>query len=455
MERVKDGIVLTGVPNDKQKDFFLARTRHIAYGGARGGGKSWAMRRKCLLLALHYPGIQILLMRRTFAELEGNHIRPMQAELAGAMKSGVVKYLESKRLFRFYNGSIIKMGYCDAEKDVYQYQGQEYDVVALEEATQFSETQMQFITTCNRSTRKDFHPRMYYTCNPGGVGHAWVKRLFVDRMYRNKERAEEYTFIRASVFDNKVLMDANPEYIEMLENLPEMLRRAHLEGDWDALMGQFFREWRRDKHVCEAFEIPTHWRRFRAMDWGYNDPCCVLWFAVNPEGRVYVYDEYYKRQTLAHEVASIVKKRSESEKIAYTVASPDMWQKRGTLLLGDGGFFGENIAEVFQKNGVPVMPADNSRMVGWQRVREYLRDAPDGEPYVQVFSRCTNLIRAMPLLQFDETNREDAADGEDHAPEALRYGLMSRPTGRTLREEREEKTVYIDPFSERKKGRGR
>ncbi len=437
---------LTGRPNPKQEAFFKATARHIAYGGARGGGKSWAMRRKFLLLAMGYPGLKLLLLRRTFPELEANHIKPLQAELVPWLQAGVVKYTEAKRMFAFSNGSMIKMGYCDVEKDVFQYQGQEYDVIGLEEATQFSESQVQFISTCNRSTRTDFKPRMYYTCNPGGIGHGWVKRLFVDREYQNRERGEDYVFIRASVYDNQVLLQANPEYVDMLHNLPEELRRAHLEGDWDALMGQYFREWRRDRHVVEPFSIPAYWKRFRGMDWGYNDPCCVLWFAVGPDGRVYVYDEYYKRETLAHTVADTIRARSKDEKIDYTVASPDMWQKRGTVLKADGGFDGENIAEVFLKSGVPVLPADNSRVVGWQRVREYLRDAPDGKPYLQVFSNCENLIRTMPRLQFSLTDREDAADGEDHAAEALRYGLMSRP-GKSREEERVKGAKKgIEPF---------
>ncbi len=243
-------------PYPPQVKFFESTARHTAYGGARGGGKSWAMRRKFILLAITYPGLKLLLMRRTFPELEENHILPLKAELAG-----FAEYTDKRKEFMFPNGSYIKCGYCDAEDDVYQYQGQEYDVVGLEEATSFTEAQMQFIATCNALQRDDFKPRMYYTCNPGGVGHAWVKRLFIDRDYRNAERPEDYVFIPARVYDNEALMEANPEYVAALENLPDDLRRAHLEGDWDGLMGQFFKEWRRDKHVCKPFPIPQHWKR--------------------------------------------------------------------------------------------------------------------------------------------------------------------------------------------------
>ncbi|MBO4879784.1 MAG: phage terminase large subunit, partial [Clostridia bacterium] len=268
-------LILQGEPNPRQKEFFLARSRHIAYGGARGGGKSWAMRRKFVLLALRYPGLRLLLLRRTLPELRENHIVPLQQELYGA-----AQYNGTERVFRFPNGSRIKLGYCDNAQDVYQYQGQEYEVVGLEEATHFTEEQMRFLTTCNRTTRKDFSPRMYYTCNPGNVGHAWVKRLFIDRQYTDGERPEDYIFIPARIYDNRVLLESDPGYIHQLMALPEELRRAHLDGDWDVHEGQYFREFSREKHVTEPFPIPAWWRRFRSMDWGYNDPCCVLWHAV-------------------------------------------------------------------------------------------------------------------------------------------------------------------------------
>ena len=415
-------LMLEGFPSERQREFFLSRARHTAYGGARGGGKSWAMRRKFILLALRYPGLNLLLLRRTLPELRENHLIPMQRELYG-----FAVYNSAERVFRFPNGSRIKLGYCDTMQDVYQYQGQEYAVIGLEEATHFTEEQMRFLTTCNRTTRKDFSPRMYYTCNPGNVGHAWVKRLFIDRLYAENENPNDYLFIPARIYDNKVLLDADPNYIRQLEALPEELRRAHLDGNWDVHAGQYFREFSRDRHVIEPFEIPSWWRRFRSMDWGYNDPCCVLWHAVDGENRVYTYRELYVRETRAGEVAAMVLELSRGESISYTVASPDMWQKRGAVLSGAGGFEGETLAELFTSSGLSLTPADNSRVPGWNRVRDFLAAAPDGRPNWLCFSDCRNLIRQLPALQFDQHNREDAADGDDHAPEALRYALMSRP----------------------------
>lgn len=221
-----------------------------------------------------------------------------------------------------------------------------------------------------------------------------------------------------------MLLQADPGYVKQLQALPEDLRRAYLDGDWDVLSGQFFREFSRARHVCAPFPIPGWWRRFRSIDWGYNDPCAVLWHGVDGEGRVYTYRELYVRQMRADDVAAKILALSQGEQIAYTVASPDMWQKRGAILKSEGGFAGESIAELFALAGVPLTPADNSRVAGWQRVRGFLADAADGQPRWQCFPSCENLIRTLPLLVFDRHDREDAADGEDHAPESLRYALM-------------------------------
>ncbi len=397
------------------------------------------MRRKFVLLAARYEALQLLLLRRTLPELTENHVRPLLTEL-----SGFVSYNQTQRVFTFPNGSRICLGYCDAEKDVYRYQGQEYDVIGLEEATHFTEAQMQFIATCNRSVRTDFTPRMYYTCNPGGVGHGWVKRLFIDRAYRNSERPKDYAFIPARITDNPVLMARNPDYIRTLSNLPEHLRRAHLDGDWDVLAGQYFTEFARGRHVVEPFAVPGEWRRFAAMDWGYHDPCCVLWFAVAPNGRVYVYRELYETRVLSSEMATRIRSLTGNEQLAYTVASPDAWQQRGMSGAGDIG--GMSIAEVFGNCGVALLKADNSRVAGWQRIREYLAQADDGKPQLQIFSCCHNLIRTLPQLTFDERTVEDVAgNSEDHAPEALRYGLMSRPVG--ARTPAARKPRAYDPFA--------
>lgn len=228
-------LFLKGTPNPRQAEFFRSPVRHTAYGGARGGGKSWAMRRKLVLLAFTTPELNALLLRRTLPELRENHVVPLLKELAG-----IAEYNATERVFRFPNGARLRLGYCDGANDVYQYQGQEYDVIGMEEATHFTEEQMRFLTTCNRTVKPDFRPRMYYTCNPGNVGHGWVKRLFIDRQFQGGERPEEYAFIPARVWDNEVLLAADPDYVRQLEALPEDLRRAHLEGGLGCACGPVF-----------------------------------------------------------------------------------------------------------------------------------------------------------------------------------------------------------------------
>ncbi|MEG0339922.1 MAG: phage terminase large subunit, partial [Oscillospiraceae bacterium] len=304
-------------PNDKQRLFLTANTRYVAYGGARGGGKSWAVRQKAMLLAAEYAGIRMLLLRRTFPELRENHILPLQRSLMG-----LAVYKDSEKAFTFVNGSRLKFGYCDGEDDVLQYQGQEYDIIFLDEATQFSEFQFEVLTAALRGANT-FPKRFYLTCNPGGVGHAWVKRLFIDKRYRKSENADDYTFIAATVYDNKALTDSDIGYVKMLENLPEDLRRAWLLGDWDVFEGQYFTEFRRETHVCEPFSIPKEWRKYLTMDYGL-DMLAALWIAVDNDGKAWVYRELYKTNLIISEAAREVKACMENEEIYLALAPPDL-----------------------------------------------------------------------------------------------------------------------------------
>lgn len=404
-------------PNPRQKEFFLAKSRFVAYGGARGGGKSWAVRKKALLMGANYPGIRMLLLRRTFPELKENHILPLQGEL-----KGLATYKEVDKAFSFANGSRLKFGYCDSERDVLQYQGQEYDVIFLDEATQFTEYQFNTLTACIRGANP-FPKRMYLTCNPGGVGHEWVKRLFIDRDYRGSEKGEDYTFIPARVYDNQALMGQDPGYVAMLENLPEDLRRAWLEGDWNVFAGQFFTEWREETHVCEPFPIPGHWRRYFAMDYGL-DMLAGYFIALDEGGRAWVYREVYQPDLIISEAARAILKAAEGESVESWLAPPDMWNRRQDT--------GKSVAEIFAEHGIPLTRAQNDRVTGWLDMKEWLK--PRGEETrwaaLTVFRSCKNLIRCIPLLQFDERRPNDVATQPHeitHAPDAIRYFVAGRP----------------------------
>ena len=409
-------------PYPPQQRFFQSRSKYTAYGGARGGGKSAAARIKAVLLALRYPGIQILLLRRTLIELKENHVIPLFK-----MLNGFARYREVDKEFIFPNTSRIKLGYCDNERDVLQYQGQAYEVIFMEEATQFTLKQFQTLTESNRLSgqcREPFSPRMYLTCNPGGVGHEWVKRLFITRDYQKQERPEDYTFIPSRVYDNDFLMQNDPDYVRTLENLPEMRRRAMLDGDWDVFEGQYFAEFNRDLHVVRPFAIPDNWIRYFVMDYGM-DMLAGYFIAMSPEGRAYIYKEIYKSGLLVSGAAELIKSMT-SEDIFSHIAPPDMWNR-----LKDTG---KSIAEIFGDHGLYLQKADNDRVTGWLNLREWLRPIVDEQGQqtanLVIFDTCPNLIRTLPQLQHCSRNPEDAAKEPHeltHAPDAIRYFLAGRP----------------------------
>ena len=417
---MKQTIILGERPNPRQMEFFKARARYICYGGARGGGKSWAMRTKFVMLCGRYPGIKCLLLRRTLQELQENHVEPLLKLLYKA-----AKYNERHKTFTFANGSKIVLGYCDREPDTRQYQGQEYDVIGLEEATHFTFQKYLDMTLCNRSTRTDFAPRMYLTCNPGDVGHAWVKRLFIDRDYKDGENPEEYIFIPAKVFDNAVLMRTNPGYVKTLMALPVDQRRAMLDGDWDVFSGQYFPEFRRELHVIDPIEIQPWWQCYRAIDYGLDMLAC-LWCAFDEVGNAYVYRELCVPNTIVSDAARMILSAG-SEPITATFIPAD--------LLGRSSQTGVSIYEAFSAAGLRGTPVNNPRVAGWLNLKEWLHPRSDGagnvSPRLKIFSTCTELIRCLPQLQYAKTgDPSDAAkDPHDitHAPDALRYMMDGRP----------------------------
>jgi hypothetical protein len=324
--------------------------------------------------------------------------------------------------------------HCQREQDVRGYQSQQFDLLLFDEATEFTYYQIRFLIGRNRATVNGVVPFCAMATNPGGVSHGVIKRQFVDPGIVDRPfevevepgQMEMHMYIPARLADNQVLEKRDPGYRKRLEALPEDLRRAFLEGDWSIFAGQYFREFRREKHVIPPFTIPDTWPRFISLDWGYAAPHCVLWHALDKDTkRVITYREMYGTQKRAAVLAAEIVEASHGEKIRYVKGSPDMWQERG---LGSDADPGRTIAEEFEAAKLRMEQADNRRVMGWTRMREYMADAEDDRPLWQCFDTCVNLIRCLPELIHDPRDVEDVSDQcEDHAPEALRYGLMSRP----------------------------
>lgn len=428
------------IPNSKQELFHISEAEETLYGGAKGGGKSCGLVMEALAYGLEHAGATIYLFRETFDDLEANLVAEMKAK----WDERLYTYNEGKYIATLINGTKVFFRYIRNWKDANKYQGRSIDFIGVDELTKHEERSIQVLLSCLRSP-KGFPPRFRATCNPNGIGFGWVKRRYIDGTNYGKEKVVDeisgnvIEFIPATVYDNTVLMENDPAYIRRLENLPEDERRAFLLGDWDSLQGQYFTMYRRDKHVIEPFEIPDYWKRYRSIDWGFNDHCAVYWHAVDSEGRTYTYKELYINETLASDVAKKIVEMSKDEDIQYTVASPDMWQNRGAGVKAakTGEVIGKSIAETFLENGVPLIQADNARVIGWQRMAEVMSDQADGKPNWIIFSNCFNLIRTLPYLVRDERKPEDIGDRqEDHPAESCRYFFMSRPISATTPKEK-------------------
>lgn len=440
-------------PNDKQRLFLSEREhKYIGYGGARGGGKSWVVRIKAILLCLKYPGIKLIIIRRTYPELINNHIRPLrEIFVSSGMMPKFVKYNDKEKRYTFNNRSTITFMYCSRDSDLDRLQGTEWDCIFLDEATQLSEYQIKSITACCRGVN-DFPKRVYYTCNPGGQSHAYFKRLFVDREFESGEDPNDYIFIQALVTDNKALMLKQPDYINQLEALPPKLKDMWLYGKWDIFEGMFFEDFvinplrskceelnmtadelrraRRFCHVIEPFD-PKGMRIYRSYDFGYNKPFSCAWWAVDADGVIYRILEYYGCTATPNEGIKIppdeqfrnIKKIEDEHpylkgRRITGVADPSIWDTSR----------GESVAETAEKYGIYFEPGDNKRIGGWMQCHYRLAFDENGYAMMYVFNTCKAFIRTIPTLMYSTSKPEDLDTSlEDHVADEWRYFCMTRP----------------------------
>lgn len=422
--RIEGPKIILGDLYPKQREFCMSRCRYTGYGGARGGGKSYTVRWKAVAGALQYPGIRILIVRRQYPDLENSIIMP----LISTLPPEVASYNAQMHLVRFVNGSTIKFGHFSSDSDSVEYQGQEYDWIFIDEATQFTEWQFRTLGACLRGVTA-IPRRMYLTANPGGVGHLWFKRLFIERKYdiKHGENPTDYKFIPATVDDNAALLKNSPDYKNMLDLLPEDVRRAWRYGDWDALAGTFFSEFCTDTeqrccHVESPMKrIPSEWIKVRAFDYGLDMFAC-LWGAIDFKGHLHVYREVQQSEIVVSDAARLmISLTPDNEQISLTAAPPDMWNRQKDT--------GKSMAELFMTNGVGLVKASNNRVQGWMTIKEALKPLKDGKPELLISSDCTAIIRNLPALMHDSKNPSDCATEPHeitHICDALRYMCVTR-----------------------------
>lgn len=424
-------------PSETQKKLYESRARHTGFGGARGGGKSHGLRTKVVMLCYEYPGIRCMIVRQTYPELVRNHITPLRKILYG-----FAKYNDKDKVFSLPNGSTISFMYCRNDKDLNMLQGSEFDVLGIDEATNLTEYQLRELVAVVRGVNS-FPKRIYYTCNPGGPSHQYIKRIFIDRDYTEYEKPEDYVFIQSLVTDNYVLMKFMPEYVEGLDALPARRKAAWRYGDFNVFEGQFFEEFTDDPdhyddwqwtHVINPFPNgpPREWGDiYRSYDEGYNRPFSVGWWVVNPDGVLFRILELYGCSDQPNEGLhwtndEVFARISEVEKThpwlkgrtVRGVADPSCWK---------GSDRGISSMDMAAKYGLHFKKGENARVPGWYQMRYRMQFDKNGYARMYVFKNCKAFIRTIRLQMYDPKHPDDCkTELEDHVMDECRYMCMSK-----------------------------
>lgn len=439
-------------PQPRQRDFMARPEFEALYGGAAGGGKSDALLAEALR-QVDLPQYRGLILRKTYPQLSQLVDRSM--ELYPAAAPGA-RYNQSRHFWQFPSGAKIQFGSMQYTSDRINYQGKRFDYIAFDELTQFSWEEYAYMFSRCRPGGAGARCYIRASANPGGRGHGWVKERFITpapamtTIWQELEVAvpgggvekkrQGRIFVPSTVFDNKILMDNDPDYAWRLAMLPEAEKKALLYGDWDSFSGQVFLEWRNDPagyrtrvntHVIAPFRVPREWSVYRGFDFGYTRPFAVGWYAVDGDGRVYRIRELYGCTGVPNEGV-----RWEPARIADAIRDierddPNL-EGRTIRGIADPSIFdesrGESVAAMMERRGVYFDKGDNHRLAGKMQLHHRLAFDEEGRPMLYVFSTCVHFIRTVPQLVYDAANVEDIdTEGEDHIYDECRYVLMERP----------------------------
>jgi phage terminase large subunit len=408
----------------------------IGYGGAAGGGKSDSLLAIAFLAAAKFPRCNIGYFRREYPQLEGPGGAIMRSQ---ELLSGIAKWNGSQLRWTFPNGSILEFCHCKNENDVYNYQSQQFDIILLDEGTQFTRFIYRYLLTRNRATVSGLIPFMAIGTNPGNVGHVWFKDEFVDIGEPEQPHEvevepgvmETHIFIPAKLSDNKILEERDPNYRKKLEAQDKDTREMLLGGSFDVFAGRYFEEFKREIHVIDPFTIDPGWKIIRFLDYGLDKLACY-WVAIDYQGKAKVYKEIWESDLIISAAAKRINEMTlPSEKIYQTLAPPDLWNRRQDT--------GKSAAQIFQENGIYLTMANNEREQGCLDLKEWLNpyetlDEQTGETIktanLQITSNCVNAIRSFLNILKDEKNPNVyATEPHDltHSIDAFRYFCAGRP----------------------------
>ena len=420
-EEVKEDIIFKA-NEGPQEDFLAAGDTDVLYGGAAGGGKSYAMLVDPLRFA-HRAAHRGLILRRSMPELR--ELIDKSRELYPKAFPGA-KYKEVEKLWNFPSGAKIEFGFLERDADVYRYQGQAYSWIGFDEITHLPTAfAWNYLASRLRTTDSEIEVYMRCTANPGGAGANWVKKRYIDPAPANVSfrGGDGLTrkFIPARLQDNPYLAE-DGRYEQMLNSMPPTQRKQLLDGNWDVAEGAAFTEFNPFEHVITPFEIPLHWERIKGIDYGYASESACVWGAVDPsDGTLIIYRELYRKGLLGTDLASMLTEMEYEDPFSVQgVLDTACWSRTGTT--------GPTVGETLQRAGHKLRRADKNRIQGKIQIHEYLKLQPSGRPKLQIFNTCPNLIRELQSIPLDNKNPEDVdTHAADHAYDALRYLIMSRP----------------------------